>query len=68
MVSGSVNVKVTGEGCADAKREQCGVEDVGNELLHGVSFQKIYDLQFSGTQFQTGDHVPVSSRCANGET
>jgi hypothetical protein len=37
MVSGSVNVKVTGERCADAKREQCGVDDVGDELFHGCS-------------------------------
>jgi hypothetical protein len=63
-----IKVKETGERCADANGEQCGVENVGDKLFHGVSFQKIYDLQFSGTQFQTGDHAPVSSRCANGET
>ena len=36
MVSGSVDVKVTGEGRADAKREQCGVEKIDKKLFHGL--------------------------------
>jgi hypothetical protein len=37
MVSGSVNVEVTSERCADANGEECGVDDVGDKLLHGVA-------------------------------
>jgi hypothetical protein len=39
MVSGSVKVEEHSEGCADAQREQCGVEKVNEKLFHGVSPQ-----------------------------